>query len=286
MPHWRSFSSASVRKSWRRTRTRAAGALRGGLGRRAGPRPHRHHRRSAGGVSRLLPRQAGGRARRGHRHGRTLAGRREPPNPSSSSGASGPRAATERSAASSGTSGGWKTTTRGSRPTTFSQVTAAASNGRWPGRDRVFVLLGASIIASPPATDTSLRAIALAPAQFENRGVTVVGRFHGRNLYGDIPQALNKGKWDFVLQSADAAIWVTGIRPRGRNFELDPGARADTDKWVEVKGTDPPRRARSSGSRPRRFSWPPRRPTRPLSCRSRRRPDRAAANGDLQRPDC
>ena len=119
----------------------------------------------------------------------------------------------------------------------FAPITAAVSNGRWPGRDRVFVILGASLVESPPQTDASLRAIALAPAQFENRGVTLVGRFRGRNLYGDLPQALGRGKWDFVLQSADAAIWVTGARPKGRGFELDPGARADTGKWVEVKGT-------------------------------------------------
>lgn len=119
----------------------------------------------------------------------------------------------------------------------FAPITAAVSNRRWPGRDRVFVILGASLVESPPQTDASLRSIALAPAQFENRGVTLVGRFRGRNLYGDLPQALGKGKWDFVLQSADAAIWVTGARPKGKDFELDPGARADTGKWVEVKGT-------------------------------------------------
>lgn len=119
----------------------------------------------------------------------------------------------------------------------FAPVTAAASNGRWPGRDRVFVILGATLVEGGPPTDPSLRSIALAPAQFENRGLTLVGRFRGRNLYGDLPQALNKGKWDFVLQSADAAIWVTGARPKGKGFELDPGARADTGTWVEVKGT-------------------------------------------------
>jgi hypothetical protein len=119
----------------------------------------------------------------------------------------------------------------------FAPITAAVNNGRWPGRDRVFVILGATLIQGPPPTDPSLRSIAIAPAQFENRGVTLVGRFRGRNLYGDLPTALNKGKWDFVLQSADAAIWVTGARPKGKDFELDPGARADTGQWVEVKGT-------------------------------------------------
>jgi len=119
----------------------------------------------------------------------------------------------------------------------FGPVTAAANSGRWPGRDRVFVILGATLVDGPTPTDPSLRSIAIAPKAFEGRGVTLVGRFRGRNLYGDLPQALNKGKWDYVLQSADAAIWVTGARPRGKGFELDPSARADTGKWIEVKGT-------------------------------------------------
>jgi hypothetical protein len=82
-----------------------------------------------------------------------------------------------------------------------------------------------------------VRAIALAPVQFENRMVTLVGRFRGRNLYGDLPQGVAKSKWDFVLQSADAAVWVTGLRPKAKDFDLDPGARVDTGRWLEVKGT-------------------------------------------------
>ena len=35
-------------------------------------------------------------------------------------------------------------------------------------------------------------------------------------LFGDLPQGVAKSKWDFVLQSADAAIWVTRLRPRAR----------------------------------------------------------------------
>ena len=39
-----------------------------------------------------------------------------------------------------------------------------------------------------------------------------------------------------MLQSADGAIWVTGIRPRGRDFDLDVTARVDTGRWLEVTG--------------------------------------------------
>ncbi len=118
----------------------------------------------------------------------------------------------------------------------FTPVIEAASNGRWPTRDQVFVLLGATFVDTPAPATPTVRAIALAPEQFENRTVTIVGRFKGRNLYGDLPQGVGKSKWDFVLQSADAAIWVTGLRPKGQDFELDPSARVDTGKWLEVKG--------------------------------------------------
>ena len=119
----------------------------------------------------------------------------------------------------------------------FAPVIEAASNGRWPTRDQVFVLLGATFVAAPAPTAPTIRAIALSPDQFDNRSVTLVGRFKGRNLYGDLPQGVGKSKWDFVLQSADAAIWVTGLRPKVKDFELDPSARVDTGKWLEVKGT-------------------------------------------------
>lgn len=118
----------------------------------------------------------------------------------------------------------------------FGPILEIATGGRWPPRDQVFVITAATLVESSLPSAPSLRAIALAPEHYADRGVTVVGRFRGRNLYGDLPQALNKGKWDFVIQSADAALWITGVRPRGRDFDLDPGARVDTGRWLEISG--------------------------------------------------
>lgn len=118
----------------------------------------------------------------------------------------------------------------------FDRVLEAASSGQWPGRDRVFVILSATLIEAPLPPSPTIRAIVLAPDRYVEREVRIVGRFRGRNLYGDLPQPLNKDRWDFVMQSADAAIWVTGMRPRGKGFDLDPGARVDTGRWVEVTG--------------------------------------------------
>lgn len=119
----------------------------------------------------------------------------------------------------------------------FTPVLEVANQGRWPGRDQIFVLLGATFVDNPEPSAPTIRAIALAPDKFDNREVTLVGRFRGRNLYGDLPLGVSKSKWDFVLQSADAAIWVTGLRPKGKDFDLDPSARVDTNRWLEVKGT-------------------------------------------------
>jgi hypothetical protein len=120
----------------------------------------------------------------------------------------------------------------------FQPILEAASNGQWPGRDQVFIILGASALASPLPDDPNLRALALAPERFIGKGVTVTGRFRGANLLADLPSgAGTKGRWDFVLQSADAAIWVSGVRPRGRGFDLDVNSRMDTGHWLKVAGT-------------------------------------------------
>jgi Big-like domain-containing protein len=119
----------------------------------------------------------------------------------------------------------------------FAPILEAASNGRWPGRDQIFVILGATLVDASPPSPASVRSIALVPQQFADRKVTLTGRFKGRNLYGDLPQGVGKSKWDFILQSADAAVWVTGLRPKGKDFDLDPAARVDTGRWLEVTGT-------------------------------------------------
>jgi hypothetical protein len=118
----------------------------------------------------------------------------------------------------------------------FDRVLEAASSGQWPGRDRVFVILGATLTETPLPPAPTIRAIVLVPDRYVEREVRVVGRFRGRNLHGDLAQPLNKDRWEFVLQSADASIWIAGMRPRGQGFDLDPAARVDTGKWLEVTG--------------------------------------------------
>ena len=112
----------------------------------------------------------------------------------------------------------------------------ATTRGEWPPRDRVFVIVNATTAESPLPQEPSVRTLALAPDHYDGKNVTVVGRFRGTNLFGDLPVPVAKGRWDFVIQSADGAIWVTGMRPRGKGFDLDPGARVDTGHWLQVTG--------------------------------------------------
>jgi Bacterial Ig-like domain len=120
----------------------------------------------------------------------------------------------------------------------FRPLLEATSSGRWPGRDQVFVILGASLVEATFPDTPTLRALVLTPERYENRSVKISGRFRGRNLHADLAGPVPSAtKWDFVLQSADASVWISGLRPRGRGFELDPSARVDTGKRVQVAGT-------------------------------------------------
>ena len=120
----------------------------------------------------------------------------------------------------------------------FQAILETAANNQWPGHDQVFMILNATAVDSPLPVEPSIRALALAPDHYIGKGVTVTGRFRGANLFADLPtSAGTKGRWDFVLQSADAAIWVSGVRPRGKGFDLDVNSRMDTGRWLQVAGT-------------------------------------------------
>ncbi|HEX6162012.1 MAG TPA: Ig-like domain-containing protein [Vicinamibacterales bacterium] len=111
---------------------------------------------------------------------------------------------------------------------------------RWPkpGEELILILGGT---APPPAaadvTSPPLRAVAMEPAKFDGQTVTLVGQFRGRNLFGDLPEAPAQNRFQFVLRSSDAAVWVMGVQPKGRNFNFDPAKRIDTGRWVKVQGT-------------------------------------------------
>jgi hypothetical protein len=92
-----------------------------------------------------------------------------------------------------------------------------------------------AVTSATPAS-LSIRTLALEPWRYEGQQVTVTGNFRGRNLFGDLPGAPGKSRYDFVIRGAEGAAWVTGLQPRGRGFDLDIDRRFDTDQWLEVTG--------------------------------------------------
>ena len=117
-----------------------------------------------------------------------------------------------------------------------SKILDAVSGGRWPGRNQIFLLIGARREKYEPEVQPTVRSIALDPARYAGKQVTLSGRFRGRNLLGDQPVSPGKSPHEYVLRIADASIWISGLRPRGRGFTLDADARRDTREWVRISG--------------------------------------------------
>jgi hypothetical protein len=121
-------------------------------------------------------------------------------------------------------------------PLNLAPVITTVMGDRWPAREQLLVLWGATWSDAEAAPAPTLRNLALQPGRFDGKTVTLRGRFRGRNLLGDLPAWPRQSQWDFVLQTSDAAVWVVGKRPRGDGFDLAPTSRAQTGRWLEVTG--------------------------------------------------
>jgi Big-like domain-containing protein len=115
-------------------------------------------------------------------------------------------------------------------------------DGAWPKAGEVTAIIASAVTPAQPPATASIRTIVLNPDRYFEQKVTITGQFSGRNLLGDLPDAPGKGRYDFVLRAADAAIWVANMRPRlkdpnGKDVELGLEARIDTNRWLEVRGT-------------------------------------------------
>ena len=106
----------------------------------------------------------------------------------------------------------------------------------WPMPGEELVLSVTSVAKAAPESMPTIRDIALEPWKFEGQSVSVIGQFGGRNLFGDVPAAPAKDKYDFVLRTTEGAVWVTGLRPKGKGFDLNVDARVDTSHWLQVSG--------------------------------------------------
>jgi hypothetical protein len=130
-------------------------------------------------------------------------------------------------------------------------------DGGWPRPGEIVVVMASAIAPAGPAPALSessgtarspgfptvpIRSIVLDPSRYVDQQITITGQYSGRNLIGDLPDAPGQTRYDFVLRSADASIWVTNLQPRGkdargRNFEFELDSRIDTAKWLRVSGT-------------------------------------------------
>lgn len=76
----------------------------------------------------------------------------------------------------------------------------------------------------------------VAAAAAEGKPVRAIGQFRGANLCRDLPTESRRDVADWVLLTSEGPVWVTGRRPAGKGFQLDPAYRADTARWLEVTG--------------------------------------------------
>jgi hypothetical protein len=112
----------------------------------------------------------------------------------------------------------------------------------WPRPGDVTAIIATAVAPAALPPQPSIRAIVLNPSRYIDQKVAITGQFSGRNLLGEMPDAPGKSRYDFVLRSSDAAIWVTNMRPKlkdtnGKEFELGLDARIDTGRWLSLRGT-------------------------------------------------
>jgi hypothetical protein len=113
---------------------------------------------------------------------------------------------------------------------------------QWPKPGEVYVFAvsrfaPADVDSGVNPGGSTIRSLVLEGPRAVGRQVTVVGQFSGRNLFGDLPRSPGVSRWDFVLRSEGASIWVTGRQPRGKDFDFNPDQRIDSNRWLEVTGT-------------------------------------------------
>jgi hypothetical protein len=127
------------------------------------------------------------------------------------------------------------------------QVTGVVQSGTQsgvPGNQVMVVLYFWTFVGPPEAPPKDLAAAPVAlleaivsrPDGFEGRIVRVVGKFRGKNLYGDLPARSRLDSDDWVIKDDVFALWVTGRKPKGEGWALDASLRRDTGKWIAVTG--------------------------------------------------
>lgn len=109
----------------------------------------------------------------------------------------------------------------------------------WPSASITIIRLvdaGPMERAGPAPDGVSLEELAGPDTPYAGQTVRVVGLFGGRNLFGDLPPGSASTPLDWVLRQPPHAIWVTGRKPEGKGWRLDPAYKGDGVRWIEVTG--------------------------------------------------
>ena len=126
-------------------------------------------------------------------------------------------------------------------------------------------IVATAVSAASPPPAPSIRAIVLNPTRYLDQKVTRHRTvFRAETCSAIFPKRRRKSRYDFVLRSADAAIWVINMRPKGKEFDLALDARIDTNRWLDADAAQCSRGAACSGwtPKPARWRWRSRRPKR------------------------
>jgi hypothetical protein len=128
----------------------------------------------------------------------------------------------------------------------FRQRSASATAGDNQDRSTPYAILFWAYIGPPDekadkaaekaATVVRLEELVNRPGKYEGKMVRVAGQFRGENLFGDLPNKSRRKGSDWVLKDDVYAVWVTGRKPKGAGFSLDPSLKRDTGKWMDVVG--------------------------------------------------
>jgi hypothetical protein len=89
---------------------------------------------------------------------------------------------------------------------------------------------------SGPARQTTIQALTTGPPDGREL-VRIIGRYRGRNWFGDMPSDSRRSHEDWVVKDGPFALWVTGSRPEGDGFTLGASNVRDTQAWLAVTGT-------------------------------------------------
>ncbi len=106
----------------------------------------------------------------------------------------------------------------------------------WPEQSITLITISDRGKGLPRKETRRLADTGIDAAAAEGKPVRAIGQFRGANLCRDLPAESRRDPADWVLLTSEGPFWVTGRRPAGKGFQLDPAYRADTARWLEVSG--------------------------------------------------